>query len=118
VRAVKSNKSRSTKHCNRRARFYSATTQRRCSLIALFVSDAFSNIDQFKFAVRGTLATMLAYVIYQAVEWPGLSTAVVTCILTALSTFGSSTQKQFLRLGGAIIGGFIFGMGAQIFVLP
>src|SRR5215472_7183467 len=85
---------------------------------SLFVSDAFSNIEHFKFAVRGTLATMLAYVIYQAVDWPGLSTAVVTCILTALSTIGSSTQKQFLRLGGAIIGGFIFGMGAQIFVLP
>jgi len=85
---------------------------------SLFVSDAFSNIEHFKFAVRGTLATMLAYVIYQAVDWPGLSTAVVTCILTALSTIGSSTQKQFLRLGGAIIGGFIFGVGAQIFVLP
>jgi multidrug resistance protein MdtO len=85
---------------------------------SLFVSDAFSNIEHFKFAVRGTLAAMLAYVIYQAVEWPGLSTAVVTCILTALSTIGSSTQKQFLRLGGAIIGGFMFGMGAQIFVLP
>jgi len=85
---------------------------------SLFVSDAFSNIEHSKFAARGTLAAMLAYVIYQAVDWPGLSTAVVTCILTALSTIGSSTQKQFLRLGGAIIGGFIFGMGAQVFVLP
>src|SRR6201999_4396950 len=26
--------------------------------------------------------------------------------------------KQFLRLGGALIGGIIFGMGAQIFILP
>ncbi len=41
-----------------------------------------------------------------------------TCIITALSTIGSSRQKQFLRLGGALIGGFVFGMGAQVFVLP
>jgi multidrug resistance protein MdtO len=82
------------------------------------VADAFSNVEHFAFAVRGTLSAMLAYVVYQAIDWPGLSTAVVTCIFTALSTIGSSTQKQFLRLGGAIIGGFVFGMGAQVFVLP
>ncbi|MFZ0793365.1 MAG: FUSC family protein, partial [Candidatus Korobacteraceae bacterium] len=84
----------------------------------LLVPDAFSNPDHLKFAVRGATATMLAYVVYQAVDWTGLSTAVPTCIITALSTIGSSRQKQFLRLGGAIIGGFVFGMGAQIFVLP
>jgi multidrug resistance protein MdtO len=84
----------------------------------LLVADAFSNVDHLKFAVRGTLAAMFAYVVYNAIDWPGLSTAFVTCILTALSTIGSSRQKQFLRLGGAIIGGFVFGMGAQIFVLP
>jgi multidrug resistance protein MdtO len=84
----------------------------------LFVADAFSNVDHLKFAVRGTLAAMLAYVVYQVIDWPGLSTAFVTCILTALSTIGASRQKQFLRLAGAIIGGFVLGMGAQIFVLP
>jgi len=80
--------------------------------------DAFSNPDHLKFAVRGAAATMLAYVVYQAIDWTGLSTAVPTCIITALSTIGSSRQKQFLRLGGAIIGGFVFGTGAQVFVLP
>jgi multidrug resistance protein MdtO len=84
----------------------------------LFVTDALSNVDHLKFAVRGTLAAVFAYVVYHALDWPGLSTAFVTCILTALSTIGSSRQKQFLRLGGAIIGGFVFGMGAQVFVLP
>jgi multidrug resistance protein MdtO len=84
----------------------------------LLVPDAFSNPDHLKFAVRGATATMLAYVVYQSVDWTGLSTAIPTCIITALSTIGSSRQKQFLRLGGAIIGGFIFGMGAQAFVLP
>ena len=73
---------------------------------------------RLKFAIRGALATVLAYSIYTAVAWPGLSTSMATCIITALSTIGSSRQKQFLRLGGALIGGIVLGMGAQIFVLP
>jgi multidrug resistance protein MdtO len=85
---------------------------------SLFAADAFSNPDHIKFAIRGALATLLAYVAYTAVDWPGLSTAVATCIITALSSIGASRQKQFLRLGGAIIGGFVFGMGAQVFLLP
>ena len=83
----------------------------------LFVPDAFTNPDHLKFAIRGTLATMLAYVIYQSIAWPGLSTSVATCIITALTTIGSSRQKQFLRLGGVVLGGVVFGIGAQCFLL-
>jgi multidrug resistance protein MdtO len=83
-----------------------------------FAPDAFSNPAHIQFAIRGTLASMASYIIYTAIDWPGLSTCMATCIITALSTIGSSRQKQFLRLGGAIIGGIIFGMGAQVFVLP
>jgi multidrug resistance protein MdtO len=68
--------------------------------------------------LRGTLAAMVCYVTYTATDWPGLSTSVVTCFITALSTIGSSRQKQVLRLSGTFIGGVIFGMGAQVFVLP
>jgi multidrug resistance protein MdtO len=84
----------------------------------VFVPDAFSNPEHLKFAIRGTAATMTAYITYQAINYPALSTAVATCIITALSTIGSSRQKQFLRLAGATLGGFVFGMGAQVFVLP
>ena len=84
----------------------------------IFVADAFSNPAHVYFALRGTLAAMVCYVTYTAIDWPGLSTSVVTCYITALSTIGSSRQKQVLRLSGAFIGGIIFGMGAQIFVLP
>lgn len=83
-----------------------------------FVADAFTNPDHVQFALRGTLAAMVCYMTYMAIDWPGLSTALPTCIITALSTIGSSRQKQVLRLGGVIVGGFIFGMGAQMFVLP
>jgi multidrug resistance protein MdtO len=84
----------------------------------IFVADAFSNPAYVQFALRGTLAATVCYITYTALDWPGLSTSVLTCFITALSTIGSSRQKQVLRLSGAAIGGFIFGMGAQVFVLP
>jgi multidrug resistance protein MdtO len=84
----------------------------------LFAADAFSNPAHVQFALRGTLAAMVCYVTYTATDWQGLSTSVVTCFITALSTIGSSRQKQVLRVSGTFIGGVIFGMGAQVFVLP
>ena len=84
----------------------------------LFVSDAFSNIAHVQFALRGTLAALACYITYTAIDWRGLSTAIPTCFITALTTVGSSRQKQVLRFGGAVVGGIIIGMGAQIFVLP
>jgi multidrug resistance protein MdtO len=68
--------------------------------------------------LRGCLAVSLCYVIYNSLFWPEISTAVTTCLLTALSTIGASRQKQILRFAGALIGGFGIGIGAQIFVLP
>jgi multidrug resistance protein MdtO len=84
----------------------------------LLCRDAFSNIEHFKFGLKGCLTAGLCYVIYNAIAWPGISTAVTTCMLTALTTIGSSRQKQTLRFAGAAVGGFVFGMGAQIFILP
>jgi len=85
---------------------------------SLFVPDAFVNPDHLRFAVKGCLAASICYVIYNAIDWPGISTAVTTCLLTALSTIGSSHQKQMLRILGAMFGGFVLGMGSQIFILP
>jgi multidrug resistance protein MdtO len=83
-----------------------------------FVRDAFSNPEHVKFALRGCLAASLCYIVYNAKDWPGLSTSVTTCFLTALSTIGASRQKQVLRIAGAIVGGLLLGLGAQIFVFP
>jgi multidrug resistance protein MdtO len=85
---------------------------------SLLASDAFINPDHLRFAVKGCLAASICYVIYNAMEWPGISTAVTTCLLTALSTIGSSHQKQILRILGALVGGIVLGMGSQIFILP
>ena len=87
-------------------------------LPTFLVRDAFANIEHVEFALKGCLTTSLCYFIYSGADWPGISTAVTTCFLTALSTIGSSRQKQLLRICGAVVGGFLFGMGSQIFILP
>jgi len=84
----------------------------------LFHPDAFSNPEHVRFAMRGSLSAVACYLAYNLVAWPGISTAVTTCFLTALTTVGASRQKQLLRFAGAVVGGMILGFGAQIFILP
>ena len=74
--------------------------------------------EHIKFALRGCFAATSCYVIFNALFWPEISTAVTTCFVTALTTIGASRQKQVLRIAGALVGGFGIGMGAQIFILP
>jgi multidrug resistance protein MdtO len=85
---------------------------------APLVRGALSDPEHIKFALRGCLAAGLCYVTYNALFWPGIATAITTCYLTALTTIGASHQKQFLRFAGALIGGFVIGIGAQVFILP
>jgi multidrug resistance protein MdtO len=73
--------------------------------------------EHLKFGLRGCLAATVCYLIYNALFWPEIATAVTTCFLTAQTTIGSSRQKQALRFGGALVGAGI-SLGAQIFVLP
>jgi multidrug resistance protein MdtO len=84
----------------------------------IFVPDAFSNSAHLKFALRGSLAALVCYVTYNALIWPGLKSSMVTCLLTAATTIGSSRQRQVLRLGGFVLGGIVLGIGAQAFLLP
>jgi multidrug resistance protein MdtO len=84
----------------------------------VFAADALTNPEHLRFALKGCLAASSSYVIYNAIAWPQISTAVTTCLLTALSTIGASRQKQVLRIAGATVGGFVIGMGSQIFILP
>jgi multidrug resistance protein MdtO len=84
----------------------------------IFIPDAFSNPEHLRYVLGGTTAAMLCYVFYVSLDWPNLSTSLLTCLITALTTIGSSRQKQILRVAGFVFGGVIAGIGAQIFVLP
>ena len=85
---------------------------------APFLPDAFQNPEYKRFAVAGCVAASLCYMLYNALDWPGISTSVLTCVVTALSTVGNSLQAQFLRLAGFVAGGLILGISAQILILP
>jgi len=84
----------------------------------LFKRDAFTNPEHVGFALRGAGAAMVCYIVYHLLAWKGLSSAIATCMITALSTAGSSRQKQLLRFFGAILGGLIFGILSESLFLP
>jgi multidrug resistance protein MdtO len=85
----------------------------------LIASDAFVNPEHLKFALRGCFAVSACYFVYNAIDWRGMGVPVMlTCFFTALSTIGASRQKQILRFAGFVVGGFVFGMGSQVFILP
>ena len=88
----------------------------------LFLPDAFDNPEYVRFAIKGSLAALICYVIYAGYDYPvavdpGYYTAVITCFVVSLSTVGASNQKGILRFGGAALGG---GMGliAIMYLLP
>ena len=83
----------------------------------ILVPDALSNPEHLRFALKGCLAASLCYLTYNLIDWNGISTAVITCFLTALATTGASRQKQTLLLAGAATGGLL-GVASQLFVLP
>ena len=81
-------------------------------------ADAFINAAHLKFALRGTAAALVCYLAYHLLDWRGLYNSVATCMVTALSTTGSSRQKQLLRIAGAITGGLLLAISAEVFLLP
>jgi len=85
---------------------------------ALLKPDAFRNPEHLNFALRGCLASTLCYFLLNAVFWPGLNSSLFTCVVTAVTSIGSSRQKQLLRFSGAIFGGGVLGIGSQVLILP
>ena len=81
-------------------------------------SDTFSNPDHVIYAIKLSLCATLCYVIYNALDWPGISTAVLTVLIAGLSTTGATNQKMLFRLIGSTIGGVLLGLGCIVFVFP
>jgi multidrug resistance protein MdtO len=86
---------------------------------AAFFTPAFSlaNVDAIIFSVRAGLTATIAYVIFEGLAWPGLSTSVWTALLIAQSTLGASVQKGILRLAGASVGGLL-GLLSIVILMP
>jgi multidrug resistance protein MdtO len=70
----------------------------------LFNPDAFTNPVYIQFALKVVLAAMLGYVFYLAVDWQGIHTVMLTCLVLAQPSLGASTRRGELRLVGALLG--------------
>jgi multidrug resistance protein MdtO len=83
-----------------------------------FRADALSNPEYILYASKLSLSATLCYVLYNAMGWPGISTATLTVLVAGLSTSGATNQKMVFRLIGGLLGGVLCGLGCQIFVYP
>ena len=73
----------------------------------LFVPDAFTNPEYRRYALKGSLAVMICYVLQSAVDWPGIRTCIITCMIVGLTSEGATIQKATLRLSGALVGALL-----------
>lgn len=80
---------------------------------SLFVQDSFSNPKHIRFAIRGALSALACYCAYMSVGWSGLSSALSTCILTAVPVLGATRHRQLLRLAGMVVGAGVCGLLAE-----
>lgn len=81
------------------------------------VPDAFSNPAYLRYALKTLLACMICYVFYSGVDWEGIHTCMLTCIIVANPSIGSSWQKMALRFGGAVCGA-VLALLVTICVIP
>ena len=84
---------------------------------SLFVSDAFTNPAHVHFALKVTLAAMFCYIVYEAIDWSGIHTALITCTFIALESTGATLHKGVLRIGGCVIGGAL-ALFTIVFLMP
>jgi hypothetical protein len=84
---------------------------------ALLVKDAFTNPDHLRYALKGALAVMICYVLMSAVDWPGIRTCIVTCLIVGLGSEGATIQKGSLRITGALVGAAM-GFAAIMLLIP
>ncbi len=84
---------------------------------SLFTPDAFTNPAHTRFAFKVTLAAMSCYLLYTALDWPGIHTAFITCCFIALENTGATMRKGWLRLTGCLLGGLL-GFLAIMYLVP
>ncbi len=83
----------------------------------LFAADAFANPAYWKFALKTVLATMACYVFYSAVQWPGIHTVMLTCIIVAMPSVGAATHRGIARIVGCALGSLV-ALICTVFIIP
>ena len=79
--------------------------------------DAWTNPAYVRFSLKTLLAVLICYVFYNAVNWQGVHTIMLTCLIVALPSLGASTQRALLRLTGAAVGSAL-ALFMIVFIVP
>jgi hypothetical protein len=85
--------------------------------IPFLAPDALTNPAYSRFAIKTTLAAVICFLTYTAIDWQGIHTAMITCYVAALGTTGETVHKLALRIMGCRVGAAL-GLGAILFVIP
>lgn len=80
-------------------------------------SDAFTNPDYQRYALKTTAAAIICYLTYSLIGWQGIHTAMITCYVAALGTTAETVHKLALRIAGCLIGAAL-GFLSILFVIP
>jgi multidrug resistance protein MdtO len=83
----------------------------------MVVPDAWTNPAYMRFSLKTLLAVLGCYVFYNAVDWQGIHTIMLTCVIVALPSLGASTQRALLRVAGAAMGSGL-ALFMVVFVIP
>jgi multidrug resistance protein MdtO len=86
--------------------------------VPLLIPGAIKDKNNIAFALKISLCATLCYIVYNAVDWPGISTSVTTVIVAGLSTTAAMKQRFTLRILGSLLGGLILGLGTIVFLFP
>jgi multidrug resistance protein MdtO len=82
-----------------------------------FSPDAFRNPEHLRYAIKTTVAALICYLVYTALDWQDIHTAMITCYVAALGSVAETTQKLILRIIGCLIGA-VMGVGSVLFLVP
>jgi len=82
----------------------------------LFVPDAFTNPNYIRYALKGALAVMICYTLQSAVDWPGIRTCLITCLIVGLGSEGATIQKGTLRISSALVGAAMGFLSILLFI--
>ncbi|TDV26626.1 multidrug resistance protein MdtO [Paraburkholderia caballeronis] len=83
----------------------------------MLAPDAWTNPAYARFSLKTLLAVLVSYTFYNATDWQGVHTIMLTCLIVALPSLGASTQRALLRMAGAL-GGSALALFAIVFVIP
>jgi multidrug resistance protein MdtO len=86
--------------------------------VPFLIPGAIRDKDNIAFALKSSLCATVCYIVYNAIDWPGISTSVTTVMVTGLSTTAAMKQRLTLRILGSLLGGLILGLGTVAFLFP